>query len=132
MQAYVPIAIYRLPGDQKWTASALGLSGATTDGYSQTRARKNLEEALRLYIRTLKPTYPLDSAELDYLKELTAPPEGVEWIAVDLSPAAKAARAKFAAPVKPKANKKTAGKTRPARRAALRLSKASAGSATPR
>ncbi len=135
MLVYIPIAVYRLPGDKYWTADALGLMGAVTDGKTPAKARKNLETALGHYIDLLllSPNDdPLLAAEAEYVNMLTAPPEGVDWIAIDLSPAAKAARAKFAVPVKPKANKKTAGKTRPARRTASRLPKASASSATPR
>ena len=91
MQAYVPIAIYRLPGDRKWTANALGLEGAMTDGDSQAQARENLAEALCLYVAMLKPTSLLDAAELDYLRALTRPPEGVEWIGIELPSKAKRA-----------------------------------------
>ncbi len=132
MQAYVPIAVYKLPRDKYWYAQTLGLEGPLTDGKTPAEAKENLALVLPHYLDMLSPDNPLRQIELSWLKMFTAPPKGVDWVVVDFSPKAKAARAKFAAPVKPKANKKTAGKPRPARRAASRLSKASASSATPR
>lgn len=83
-QVFVPIAIYRLSGDKKWTAEALGFEGAVTDGNSQAEARTNLTSVLQNYLAMLDADDPFQAVELDYLQRLTAPPEGVEWMSLSL------------------------------------------------
>lgn len=80
MQAYIPIVVYRLPGDEKWTAEALGLEGAVSDGESQAEAKANLVLVLPTYISMLDSEDPLQAAQLEYVARLTEPPEGVDWI----------------------------------------------------
>ena len=130
MQTYVPIAIYRLPGCKQWTADALGLAGATTDGRTQAEARENLELVLGHYVDLLTSDEPIQAIELEYLNELIAPPEGVDWLVVDLSHEARAARAKRRVPLT-RSNKKIV-KSRPPRRAASRPRKDNARSASVR
>ncbi len=84
-QVFIPIVIYRLPGDKKWTAEALGLEGAVTDGKTKAEAKSNLVSVLQHYIAMLDPEDPIQAAELDYLGRLTAPPEGVDWINLPLT-----------------------------------------------
>jgi hypothetical protein len=129
MQAYVPIAVYKLPGDQYWLAQALGLEGPLTDGRTQAEAKKNLALVLGHYLDLLNPDDPLQAIELEWLNTFTAPPKGVDWVVVDLSPEAKAARAKFTVPVKPQ---KKVAKPRSGRRASSRTRKAHARPASHR
>ena len=85
MQAYIPIVVYRLPGDEKWTAEALGLEGAVTDGATQVEAKSSLASVLPTYISMLDAEDPLQAAELDYVARLTAPPEGVDSICLTVT-----------------------------------------------
>jgi uncharacterized protein (DUF433 family)/predicted RNase H-like HicB family nuclease len=84
MQVYIPIVVYKLSSDKKWTADALGLEGAVTDGDTQNEARANLDSVLSTYVSMLDAGNPLEAAQLDYISKLTEPPEGVDWIACTL------------------------------------------------
>lgn len=88
MRAYIPIVIYKLPGDEYWTADALGLEGAVTEGATRAEAKKSLISVLSHYVDMLSTDDPSEAAELAYLTRLTAPPEGVEWIPLDYTEAA--------------------------------------------
>lgn len=85
MDAYIPIVVYRLPGDENWTAAAIGLEGGMAEGSTPSETKANLTAVLRLYIEMLTPDDPVQAAETEYLSRLTAPPEGVDWIRLPLS-----------------------------------------------
>ena len=85
MKAYIPIATYKLPGDQLWVSTALGID-AIAEGNSQSEAKDNLAEVLPNYISMLDAEDSLQAAELDYIARLVSPPEGVEWIQLELKP----------------------------------------------
>jgi len=89
MESYIPVVVYKLPKDKKWTAEALGLEGAVTEARTQTQAKKNLESVLQTYVSMLCANDSVQSAELDYLSRLTLPPKGVDWIRLPLVAAKK-------------------------------------------
>lgn len=85
METYIPVVIYKLPKDKKWTAEALGLEGAVTEARTQAQAKKNIESVVKTYVSMLCADDSIQSAELDYLSRLTAPPKGVDWIRLPLA-----------------------------------------------
>ena len=89
MQAYIPIVVYKLPDDKKWTAEVLGFGGAVADGKTRADAKSSLASVLRGYLAMLDAAKPLESAELDYLRRLTAPPEGADCISLSVRLASK-------------------------------------------
>ncbi len=108
MEAYIPIAVYKLPREKHWLAQALGIESPLVDGRTQAAAKKNLAVVMGHYLDMLKPDDPLDAIEMEWLDMLSAPPQGVDWILVDLSPEAKAAREKRRVPVSTMRQKKPA------------------------